>query len=585
MRGLRLLLFIAAIHFFFIPPLFSVSLETDPEVFEGREKLNDYISVFYDSEQTASIDTIEKIKEDGKFSLPGESRINQGHLPYPVWIEFSLKNSSTEVRDLLLSFDDPGIDEILFYNPDGNEGFQETRIVEGSLLHRNFRYNRKPVINIKIKPGDENTYYARIASHRQGLLLSLTVSEIEAFVVFENRVSIASGVLFGAALFFIIYLITFSIKLNEEAEIWFSVNLFSICWYYAVRFGFTQTLFPGAGPEFYNIFRYIMFALSCLSGIKILRLYLEIWLMSPVLDRIFRVIQWCPFLYLILTFVNRETATVVGALTYTGIPGLTVYSIIRKFHRSSMKERLFILTWSAYLLLYSLGLIISLGIIPWNDMMFGLIPVTIAWALITFPYSILSKYHQYKNQSFIDGLTGLWNRRYFNFRLKAGWSFCRRAGTPISMLMIDVDHFKLFNDKHGHLLGDECLKDITWIIKNVIRRVSDDVFRYGGEEFAVLLPGTEEEGALQVAESVLSEVRKNSPRRNDIYGPGVTVSIGIATILPGETEKPEELIHSSDMALYEAKSRGRNRLWVFSMENSETYMEEFSLRPDADPVI
>ena len=166
-----------------------------------------------------------------------------------------------------------------------------------------------------------------------------------------------------------------------------------------------------------------------------------------------------------------------------------------------------------------------------------------------------------KSISLLDGLTGIANRRYFDEFLTREWQRAKREQIPISMLLLDVDHFKLYNDAYGHIAGDECLKQIAATLKIITKRATDLAARYGGEEFALILPNTSQENAMALAYKLLSAMEdlhlehKDSPVR-----PYVTVSIGCSTIVPGRFSEPDTILLASDQALYLAKQNGRNQV-------------------------
>jgi diguanylate cyclase (GGDEF)-like protein len=161
-----------------------------------------------------------------------------------------------------------------------------------------------------------------------------------------------------------------------------------------------------------------------------------------------------------------------------------------------------------------------------------------------------------------DSLSQLANRLGFDEALWSEWRRALRDRRPLSLLMIDADHFKQFNDHYGHPDGDRVLAAIGAAIRGAIRRPGDIAARYGGEEFAVLMPNTGEEGAIQVAESIRTGVVAMAiPHERNSHGM-VTVSVGAATITPGRTSAPEMLVETADRALYIAKSTGRNAVRV-----------------------
>jgi diguanylate cyclase (GGDEF)-like protein len=163
--------------------------------------------------------------------------------------------------------------------------------------------------------------------------------------------------------------------------------------------------------------------------------------------------------------------------------------------------------------------------------------------------------------SFLDGLTGIANRRRFDQVLDMEWRRGIRSGTCLSLLLMDIDFFKLFNDAEGHLAGDDCLRKIARSLAGVVLRPGDLVARYGGEEFVCLLSETDAAGARLVADriqGVIAELALPHPRSS--VAPFVTLSIGVAIVLPGLDAEASALIEAADRALYRAKNAGRNRV-------------------------
>ena len=161
-----------------------------------------------------------------------------------------------------------------------------------------------------------------------------------------------------------------------------------------------------------------------------------------------------------------------------------------------------------------------------------------------------------------DALTGLANRRRFDATLERAWHAARHAETPVSLVMIDVDHFKSFNDRYGHQAGDDCLRAVGAAITTILRQHGDEAARYGGEEFAVLLPGADESGGAAVAERArfVIEALRLTHAGTPYSGSVVTASLGVATARPHNGGSMAELLREADSRLYEAKRAGRNRL-------------------------
>ncbi len=161
----------------------------------------------------------------------------------------------------------------------------------------------------------------------------------------------------------------------------------------------------------------------------------------------------------------------------------------------------------------------------------------------------------------MDGLTRIANRRKFDEALESEWSHMLRTGSPLSLVLLDVDYFKLLNDSLGHQCGDDCLVRIASELRALQRRDTDLVARCGGEEFGFILPATDEEGAMQFAETVrLGITRLQLQHPVSPIGANVTVSVGVATATAGRPAVTSELVADADKALYEAKHRGRNQV-------------------------
>lgn len=163
--------------------------------------------------------------------------------------------------------------------------------------------------------------------------------------------------------------------------------------------------------------------------------------------------------------------------------------------------------------------------------------------------------------SVMDGLTGVGNRRLFDETLNREWKRAMRDQIPLSLIMLDIDFFKLYNDSYGHQGGDTCLKQVATALDQYTHRPTDLVARYGGEEFAVILPETTLEGAAELAEAIRSSIEGLQIEHNkNAVSPYVTVSLGVSTMVPERGVSHGQLISNADKALYRAKEKGRNQI-------------------------
>jgi diguanylate cyclase (GGDEF)-like protein len=172
---------------------------------------------------------------------------------------------------------------------------------------------------------------------------------------------------------------------------------------------------------------------------------------------------------------------------------------------------------------------------------------------------------------FLDGLSGVFNRRYFDQQLGVEWARSSRSSSPLSAIMIDVDHFKLFNDCYGHQSGDDCLRQIAVTLKTCLKRPADLVARYGGEEFACILPDTSFDDAMSLANELERRVRALSiPHAKSSVTHVVTVSVGVATRTVDSIDDEAALIGLADAQLYEAKQSGRGRVCGAQLGSART---------------
>lgn len=176
-----------------------------------------------------------------------------------------------------------------------------------------------------------------------------------------------------------------------------------------------------------------------------------------------------------------------------------------------------------------------------------------------------------KRLATVDELTQVANRRLFDKSLSKAWKILAREQLPLSLLLCDVDFFKLYNDSMGHQAGDECLQQVARAMKRAVKRPADLVARYGGEEFAVILPNTPGEGALRVAEQIqLSLTQQAIAHPKSPISQYITLSVGASCSVPWYKGSPEALIAAADRALYQAKNAGRDRAVFLPLTNADT---------------
>ena len=160
----------------------------------------------------------------------------------------------------------------------------------------------------------------------------------------------------------------------------------------------------------------------------------------------------------------------------------------------------------------------------------------------------------------LDGLTEIANRRQFDLTLQKEWRRLQRDQLPLSLIIADIDYFKKYNDRYGHIQGDKCLRQVAKTIEKTVKRPSDLVARYGGEEFVIILPSTNLQGAIKVCQNIQKSITKLAiPHEDSNISKNVSLSLGISSLIPNLDTSPEILKITADQALYFAKQQGRNR--------------------------
>ena len=215
------------------------------------------------------------------------------------------------------------------------------------------------------------------------------------------------------------------------------------------------------------------------------------------------------------------------------------------------------------------GALASFGVLPFTSWGLTWVELGMVWLSMLFAVGVASsnttaqgERDRFERLAYLDGLTGVANRRTFDETLERMWNVARRAGVPVAIAMIDIDHFKRLNDTRGHQVGDECLRRVAALCSSVLRRAGDCFARYGGEEFAAILVNVDLDHAVTLAHTMRRAVEADG---------GITVSIGLAARVPTSTETQHELIADADHALYRAKHEGRNCVRVAGLEKSEAF--------------
>lgn len=382
--------------------------------------------------------------------------------------------------------------------------------------------------------------------------------------------AIAFGALYGIMIAMIITNLSMLVTLRDRVYLYYIFFIMAMLVYSLAFFGHIRCLVDSP-PASISVILVCLVAAVHFAACLLARTYLFTKTRLPFWDKAILATMGLSLVHGLLALVGLlPAAAVMGYLPSSASPAVGVIAWFACRRRGYRPAWSFLAAW----LLYLAGIIVWelrwLGLAPvdiWSDFGFVL-AASLEAVLLSFALgqrvrdlrkekeALATSERRYQKLSVTDGLTGLYNQRFFVSRLTSEVDHARRLEQPLSLIMLDVDHFKRFNDTHGHPAGDQVLTGLAAAIGDCTRP-GDYCCRYGGEEFAVILPGADLEDARAVAERIRTSFTNPPYRHPDHNIPPVTVSLGLAMLRPGEDS--QSLLDRADRALYRAKDLGRNR--------------------------
>ncbi|MFW6379549.1 MAG: diguanylate cyclase [Guyparkeria sp.] len=378
------------------------------------------------------------------------------------------------------------------------------------------------------------------------------------------------GVYLGAMLGMAVYSLFLMLAVRERTYLGYAAFLAATVLYIGLRYNILTPWLPEVAQSVPPAARaQLAVALMALSGIWFVRRFLRTQRDDRPLDRVFVGIMVVALLSMPASIWLAGVFSFAIVASYAvATVAIVVWSAVRAMRRGFGPAVYLLLGWSVFSLAVLLYLAMLLGWLPYVTWLMVALPVgSLAEALLlAFALGNRIRHKQreeaelarerdrYRFLSEQDGLTGLYNRRSLDRHLELAIATSLRSGAPLSLIVLDTDRFKDYNDRYGHLAGDDALRCLARVMQANVRE-GDGCFRYGGEEFVVLLPGQSLAQATVVAERIREAFRGNSASE---LGPGGTVSLGVAQLREGDTANT--LLARADAALYHAKERGRDRV-------------------------
>ncbi|THB80595.1 MAG: GGDEF domain-containing protein [Desulfobacteraceae bacterium] len=542
--------------------------------------LTGHLGVFQDMNGTARINTVTLPEFDSRFNTLDRRAFQPSDPLISTWFKFTLDFSKLPRRvkkdQYMIRFSWPFIHMIELYIQSENGQWQRKR--SGIMYTDKHPYGPEKFIamDLGMPPGSQATYYVRMVA---GDRMPTTVEICSKGAVFTQArwKSLLEGIFYGILIAMTFYNLMMWFSLRQQAFIWYVLSMILLGVYFSGFNGLTYQFAPALmGPWFYPPRLLLFLSLSGVTMILFARSFLYTRTIAPLADKLLLVCMGLWILGALLIFTARLETTLI----YSTLLGL-LFSFVMAYTSlvcwlRGFKPALMVLV--AVMFSSVGGVVFSLtmsGLLPYTATGFYGLQIGTAIEMVLFSLALAqgvrmlkkekeqfrSGQEKYMTLSMEDPLTGLYNQRWLFDTLKKRVDHAQRSSDLLSVAMVDVDHFKHFNDTYGHPAGDRALKTVARILESCLRK-DDAACRYGGEEFTLVLTGVDADGAFEVAERVRTTLEQTPLKIGKRTSVTITASIGVAVHEKGES--PENLIKRADEALYTAKTKGRNQTLIAS---------------------
>jgi len=521
-----------------------------------------YFEVFEDPERRYDTDDLLNHDFNERFEQLQTDATNVGFSASDWWLRFTIDTndtSDTAPKKAAVLLDYPLLNVVDAWVFSGSELKSEWRtgnlrpFSSRPIRHRNFLF---PISASIEQP---QTVYLRIRSSGP-VNIGLSLIEQQALLSEIQLEYMAFGAYFGGFLLLALAVLLLYLVDRQTAFLSYLMYILTYGCYMMAFNGFgSQYLWPET-PDFGQVLRTVLLSLSIIFLLQFSRSLLGIRRVSPVLHHCVTILQFVigAILLAVPFFGYDPFVKPLAVLLLLALPLVISMGVVAQSN-GELAARYYLLAWSVFLAGVLIYLLKVFGLMPHNFVTHYGFQIGSLFEFIFLSAALGVRVKELRHQSQIDELTGLANRRSFDMALTQEFSFNTRPNDALSLLVIDIDHFKNFNDAHGHAAGDSVLRKLAKVFESQIRRPAV-AYRYGGEEFTVLLPRTDGEAALILAERLREAVVADMSRDN------ITVSIGLVSRNEGDFASTVDFFIAGDQALYQAKHAGRNQVAQYNAD-------------------
>ena len=481
------------------------------------------------------------------------------------WVRLTVDNATARNRLVFLREDYPLIDHIELWSPQPDGTWRVVRTGD----RRNFGTRefdlRDFLFALSLPASTRQTFYLRFASDGP-VDIALSLYSPRTLIGALSEEQLAYGAYFGGFLVLVLYNFFIFLVVRDRAFFWYLLYAVSYGLYFSVFNGLSfQFLWPHS-PAWGNTSLMVLLSSTLVFGLQFTRSFLNTPLYAPRMDRFAVVLQVLSVAALVASFFAPYSLLIKPLAQLTIVVTLTIVALgTIGLVKGYKPARYFMIAWALLLLGVLVNMLKTFGLLPHNLLTQNGLQVGSLCEMVLLSLALASRVSEMQRQSRTDALTKLFNRRFFDERVAFEYERAGRYHAPVSLLVADIDHFKEYNDKHGHARGDEALKLVAKQLLEGVRS-QDIVCRYGGEEFTLILPGTGATEAMGVAEALRIGIANAKPQGDGRPG---TISVGVASPEDGGIATAGDLFRAADAALYDAKAAGRNRVVRHGAKSAE----------------
>jgi diguanylate cyclase (GGDEF)-like protein len=494
------------------------------------------------------------VRQSGNFKPAPAKGANIGFSRSAWWVRITLDNTDARDLPLVLRQDYPLIDHIDLWAPGRDGAWREIRTGDRRVFStREFRH-RDFLFALDLPASSQRTYYMRFASSGP-IDISLSLYEPRTLLGAISSEQLAYGAYYGGFLMLVLYNFFIFVVVRDRAFFFYLLYAVSYGLYFAVFNGLSfQFLWPNS-PVWANQSLLVLLSSTLIFGLQFTRTLLDTRTKSPRMDRLALALLGFSGLALAVSFFLPYSTLIMPLALLTVLVTVAILSLgILGMIDGYRPALYFMIAWAMLLLGVLVYMLKTFGLLPHNIITQNGFQFGSLAEMGLLSIALASRVNEIQRQARTDSLTNLFNRRFFDERVAFEFERSQRNHSPFALLVADIDHFKQFNDRFGHLRGDDVLKTVARHLREGVRG-QDTVCRYGGEEFALILPGMNGAQAAAVAEALRAAVESAS-----LSVGKVTISVGVACPQDQSIPNVDELFRAADSALYQAKIQGRNRV-------------------------